>query len=151
MNIVILLLLSHSTLLWRHWQSCCVFMLISCTHHLKISLSFTDWFLNDAVRSCQCRLRFGKYVDVLSSEKRFTHSTRQESRPAHRIVIPERKQLQAGCIIYSVSSHVDTSTTPSLPFGASLIVSLMTKSYNIALGTSKILFLLANVTANDFV
>lgn len=64
--------------------------------------------------ACQCRLRFGEYVDGSSSDKRFTLSTRQESRPAHRIAIPEGKQLQAGCIIYSVSSHENTSTPSSL-------------------------------------
>ena len=56
----------------------------------------------------------GGFVDSVSSVKRLTLSTRQESRPTHRIVIPEGKQSQAGCIVFSVSSYVNTSTSYSL-------------------------------------
>ena len=54
------------------------------------------------------------FVDGTSSVKRLTLSTRQESRPTHQIVIPEGKQSQAGCIVFSVSSHVNKSTSHPL-------------------------------------
>ena len=52
------------------------------------------------------RLRSGEFGDGASSVKRFTLSTKQESRLTHRIVIPEGKQSQAGCVVFSVSSHL---------------------------------------------
>ena len=40
----------------------------------------------------------------LSSGRKLTPSPGDESRPAHRLTFPEGKQLQAGCVIFSVSS-----------------------------------------------
>ena len=40
----------------------------------------------------------------LSSGGKLTHSSAgQESKPAHRLTLPEGKQFQAGCIIFSDS------------------------------------------------
>lgn len=66
------------------------------------------------VHAHQLRLTWDEQAGALSTDKKFTLSPGQGSRPTHRPIISEGKQLQAGCIIFSVSPCMDTSTSPSL-------------------------------------
>ena len=121
------LLCTLSRMLTCGWCMVCYYRLCVALHtttstsvHIQYSIHIYDGNLfRMAVNDCcaysyLCRLRLGEFGDGTSSVKRFTLSTKQESRPAHRIVIPEGKQSKVGCIVFSVSSHENMSTSSSL-------------------------------------
>ena len=53
----------------------------------------------------QLRLKVNELVDGSPSGKKFTSSLGLESKPAHRVTLPEGKKFQSGCIVFSVSPH----------------------------------------------
>ena len=84
-----------------------------CSPDVYYCLCASCYVSDCCVYACQLRLMWDEQAGALSTDKNFPASPGQESIPVNRLIIPEGKQFQAGCIIFSVSSAMDTSTSPS--------------------------------------